>query len=168
MRKRYWARNFLGWPRFSAVKPNLTHKRLAEMEIDRRLCAIVTQNVDNLHSKAGSEAVTELHGNGYKVICIGHNGKNRCGYSISRDDFQLILASYNQDLKEKAETMHAQSFRPDGDVEISSDDIKKFYLPQCPQVSLDFFVHFSSYFNFLIILFKVHGRFEAKHRIFRR
>jgi hypothetical protein len=68
------------------------------------------------------------------VVCIGHQGKDRCGYSIDRHDFQEILESFNQELKEKAEAMHSESFRPDGDVEISSDDIKRFYLPQCPQV----------------------------------
>ncbi|KAG5666560.1 hypothetical protein PVAND_014578 [Polypedilum vanderplanki] len=133
IRKRYWARNFLGWPKFSNVQPNLTHKKLAEMEKDKKLLHIVTQNVDNLHAKAGSKEFTELHGNGYKVICVGHEGKDRCGYSIDRHDFQKILESFNQDLKEKAEIMKSESFRPDGDVEISSDDIKKFYLPQCPQ-----------------------------------
>lgn len=69
-------------------------------------------------------------GNGYKVICIGHNGQNRCGYSIDRHDFQKILESFNQDLLDKARDFQSQSFRPDGDVEISQDDIKKFYLPQ--------------------------------------
>ena len=64
------------------------------------------------------------------MICIGHNGKDRCGYSIPRHDFQQILESFNQELREKADTFKAQSFRPDGDVEISNEDIKKFYLPQ--------------------------------------
>ncbi|CAG9811990.1 unnamed protein product [Chironomus riparius] len=133
LRKRYWARNFIGWPKFSSVEPNLTHIKLAEMEKDSKVLHVVTQNVDNLHAKAGSKAVTELHGNGYKVICIGHNGKDRCGYSIPRHDFQQILESFNQELRDKADTFKAQSFRPDGDVEISNEDIKKFYLPQCPQ-----------------------------------
>jgi NAD+-dependent protein deacetylase sirtuin 4 len=79
--------------------------------------------------------VTELHGNGFKVICIGTNGKDRCGYSIDRHDFQKILQSFNAELIEKANQFQAQSFRPDGDVEISSEDIQKFYLPACPQCS---------------------------------
>lgn len=134
LRKRYWARNFIGWPKFSAVQPNLTHIKLAKMEKERRLIHVVTQNVDNLHMKAGSKEVTELHGNGFNVICIGTNGKDRCGYSIDRHDFQKILQSFNAELLEKAKQVRSEiSFRPDGDVEISSEDIQKFYLPACPQ-----------------------------------
>jgi NAD-dependent deacetylase sirtuin 4 len=133
IRKRYWARNFIGWPRFSAVEPNFTHKKLAKMEKELKILHVVTQNVDNLHGKAGSEEFTELHGNGYKVICIGTNGKDRCDYSIDRHDFQQVLQSFNAELIEKANKVHAQSFRPDGDVDISSSDIQKFYLPACPQ-----------------------------------
>lgn len=105
--------------------------QLAKMEKELRILHIVTQNVDNLHAKAGSKEITELHGNGFNVICIGTNGKDRCGYSIERHDFQKILQSFNAELLEK--TTGVQSFRPDGDVEISSEDIKKFYLPACPQ-----------------------------------
>lgn len=103
------------------------------MEKELRLLHIVTQNVDNLHTKAGSNEVTELHGNGYNVICIGTNGKDRCDYSIDRHDFQQILQSFNAELIERANQVRSQSFRPDGDVEISSEDIQKFYLPACPQ-----------------------------------
>lgn len=103
------------------------------MEKELRLSHIVTQNVDNLHAKAGSKEYTELHGNGFKVICIGTNGKDKCGYSIDRHDFQRILQTFNADLIEKANQIRAeQSFRPDGDVDISNDDINKFYLPACP------------------------------------
>lgn len=125
LRKRYWARNFLGWPRFSSIEPNATHKMLAKMERELRLSHIITQNVDNLHRKAGSKEVTELHGNGFTIICLS------CDYSIPRHDFQLILSQLNPHLRDK--TIDSQSFRPDGDVEISQDDIDKFYLPDCPK-----------------------------------
>lgn len=69
----------------------------------------------------------------YKVVCIGHNGKDKCGYEISRHDFQQILESFNGDLREKANQINSQSMRPDGDIEISQEDIQKFYLPSCPQ-----------------------------------
>lgn len=135
-RKRYWARNFLGWGKFSSVQPNATHYKLAEMERENRLSHIITQNVDNLHGKAGSKQVTELHGNGYTVSCIGAGEKdNPCNYSIPRHDFQQILTSFNQALLEKVknyESSDEKSMRPDGDIEISQDDIKNFYLPGCP------------------------------------
>lgn len=138
-RKRYWARNFLGWPKFSSVQPNATHYKLAEMELENRISHIVTQNVDNLHWKAGSKKYTELHGNGYKVICIGGGEKdNQCNYSIDRHDFQQILTSFNQNLIDKVKSLESslkdeKSMRPDGDVEISQDDIENFYLPACPE-----------------------------------
>lgn len=138
-RKRYWARNFLGWPKFSSVEPNATHHKLASMESESRLSHIVTQNVDNLHGKAGSKEVTELHGNGYKVICIGRGEKdNPCNYFIPRHDFQQILTSFNQNLSVKAKEWSEhlkdeKSMRPDGDIEISQEDIESFYLPACPQ-----------------------------------
>ena len=61
-RHRYWARNFAGWPIFSSKMPNKTHLSLAEMERRGKCHWLVTQNVDGLHTKAGSINVTELHG----------------------------------------------------------------------------------------------------------
>ncbi len=103
------------------------------MEREGRLLHIVTQNVDNLHAKAGSSKCIELHGNGYEVKCVGTNGKDGCGYSIDRHDYQKVLHSFNADLIEKANKLMTESFRPDGDVEILQEDITKFYLPACPQ-----------------------------------
>lgn len=61
IRRRYWARNYIGWPRFSSLKPNITHKILKNLEYVGKVGCIITQNVDNLHSKAGSKEVIELH-----------------------------------------------------------------------------------------------------------
>jgi NAD+-dependent protein deacetylase sirtuin 4 len=106
------------------------------MERELRLSQIITQNVDNLHGKAGSKEVTELHGNGYKVICIGRGEKeNTCDYSIARHDFQLILNQLNPKLLEKASLFETspEKQRPDGDIEILQDDIDQFFLPECPK-----------------------------------
>ena len=65
-RHRYWARNFVGWPIFSAKQPNSAHISLAELEKHGYIHWLVTQNVDSLHFKAGSERVTELHGTSAK------------------------------------------------------------------------------------------------------
>ncbi|MGI6157543.1 MAG: NAD-dependent protein deacylase [Saccharofermentanales bacterium] len=51
------------------IEPNAAHRKLAEMEAKGRLDAIVTQNVDGLHQKAGSHNVFELHGNGNTFYC---------------------------------------------------------------------------------------------------
>lgn len=50
-------------------EPNITHKFLAKLEQKGKLLAIVTQNIDGLHQKAGSKNVIELHGTVYKNYC---------------------------------------------------------------------------------------------------
>lgn len=54
--------------------PNITHIKLAELEKKGKLQAIVTQNIDGLHQKAGSKKVLELHGSIYRNYCM--NCKN--------------------------------------------------------------------------------------------
>ena len=51
------------------VKPNITHKKLAELEEKGKLLAVVTQNIDGLHQKAGSKKVYELHGTTFRNYC---------------------------------------------------------------------------------------------------
>lgn len=51
------------------VEPNAAHEALATLEAGGSLHALVTQNTDGLHRKAGSEHVIELHGNAHRVIC---------------------------------------------------------------------------------------------------
>lgn len=140
IRKRYWARNFVGWPRFSNCQSNSTHIALSRFERDGRLSGIVTQNVDRLHSKAGSQNVVEVHGSAYDVMCLG------CDYTILRHDFQDILNSLNRNMIDRSEMV-----RPDGDVEISQvsslasskwtlklidptlqEYIDSFQIPPCP------------------------------------
>ena len=52
-----------------AAEPNVTHRRLAELEAEGHLAAVVTQNIDGLHQKAGSRTVYELHGSLYRNYC---------------------------------------------------------------------------------------------------
>lgn len=54
-------------------EPNITHKKLAEWEAQGKLAAVVTQNIDGLHQKAGSKTVYELHGSVLRNYCV------RCG-----------------------------------------------------------------------------------------
>lgn len=116
IRKRYWARNFVGWPRFSKVEPNLTHLTLAKLENEHnKILGIVTQNVDNLHYKAGSENVVELHGSAYRIKCLS------CKFQTSRHEFQTILEKLNPDMRETSNFI-----RPDGDVELSDVSVQIF------------------------------------------
>lgn len=50
-------------------EPNITHKVLAKWEREGRLSAVVTQNIDGLHQKAGSKRVYELHGSVLRNYC---------------------------------------------------------------------------------------------------
>ena len=54
-------------------EPNITHKVLARWENEGKLLAVVTQNIDGLHQKAGSKRVYELHGSVLRNYCT------RCG-----------------------------------------------------------------------------------------
>lgn len=54
----------------SGFKPNAAHLKLAEMEAKGKLKAIVTQNIDGLHQKAGSKTVYELHGSTLRNYCL--------------------------------------------------------------------------------------------------
>ena len=58
---------------FPDAEPNRAHKALAKLEAEGRLKAVVTQNIDGLHQKAGSKAVMELHGSVLRNYC------QRCG-----------------------------------------------------------------------------------------
>ena len=51
------------------AKPNAAHKALAKLEQEGKLRAVVTQNIDGLHQKAGSRKVLELHGSVHRNFC---------------------------------------------------------------------------------------------------
>lgn len=55
------------------IQPNAAHLKLAELERQGKLLAVVTQNVDGLHEKAGSRSIYNLHGSIYQNRCV------RCG-----------------------------------------------------------------------------------------
>ena len=60
-------------------EPNVTHKVLARWEREGKLSAVVTQNIDGLHQKAGSQNVLELHGSVLRNYCV------RCHRSYSAE-----------------------------------------------------------------------------------
>lgn len=54
----------------TGVMPNAAHRKLAEFEAAGKLSAVVTQNIDGLHQKAGSKRVYELHGSTLRNYCM--------------------------------------------------------------------------------------------------
>ena len=96
-------------------EPNVTHKVLAKWEEEGRLAAVVTQNIDGLHQKAGSKRVFELHGSVLRNYCTrchkfypaefirdsGGVPKCDCGGTV-KPDVVLYEESLDQDTIEKA------------------------------------------------------------------
>ena len=71
---------------FGKVKPNAAHYALAELEANQMLAAVITQNVDHLHTEAGSRVVYEFHGSLKKVVCL----KCRAKYTVSDIDLNIL------------------------------------------------------------------------------
>lgn len=84
-RKKYWLRSYESYPAMRDAKPNAGHLAIAVMEKAGRLLAVVTQNIEELHQRAGNTRVIELHGTAMRVSCL------ECGKSYSRDFFQDIM-----------------------------------------------------------------------------
>lgn len=68
----FWAfyKNVMLYPH---AQPNAAHQALKRLEDEGRLSAVITQNIDGLHQKAGSKRVLELHGTVHRNFCL------RCG-----------------------------------------------------------------------------------------
>ena len=68
-----------------SAKPNPAHLKLAQLEKERKLTAIVTQNIDGLHQAAGSEKVYELHGSVLRNYCMSCNKFYDVEYIVNSD-----------------------------------------------------------------------------------
>ncbi|CAG7834737.1 unnamed protein product [Allacma fusca] len=123
-RKRYWARNYVGWPKFSSAEPNEAHKTVREWEVEGKVGVLVTQNVDRLHHKAGSTSAIELHGTGYEVICL------QCkDFREDRHQFQKVLDDSNPHFMVEG---NGNEIRPDGDIDLDPSQVEQFVIPPCP------------------------------------
>ncbi|MEO7013940.1 MAG: NAD-dependent protein deacetylase [Dokdonella sp.] len=121
-RRRYWARNMLGWGRFGHASPNLAHEALARLEHGGKQQVLLTQNVDRLHQAAGSRNVIDLHGRMDVVVCLA------CQHSSARELLQEELLARNP-----AWVDLAASPAPDGDADIERADFSAFDVPDCTQ-----------------------------------
>jgi NAD-dependent protein deacetylase/lipoamidase len=72
-RRETWRRGLETFPVVVAAQPNAAHRALVDLERRGRLTAVVTQNIDGLHLRAGHDPdrVIELHGNSHGVRCLG-------------------------------------------------------------------------------------------------
>jgi NAD-dependent SIR2 family protein deacetylase len=122
VQRRYWARSMIGWPVLAQARPNAGHAALAALEAGGHIGALLTQNVDGLHQRAGSQAVLELHGNIHAVLCLD------CGTRVTRASVQDRLLEANPQVANAA----AQPL-PDGDAQVEPEFLDDFNLPVCGQ-----------------------------------
>ncbi|OPX11003.1 NAD-dependent protein deacetylase [Mycobacterium sp. AT1] len=111
-RQRYWARNHVGWRHMHATLPNAGHRALAALERAGVVTSVITQNVDLLHTKAGSEVVVNLHGTYADVVCLG------CGSTMTRAQLADELEALNPGFAERAERVGGIAVAPDADAMI--------------------------------------------------
>ncbi|MGD9633852.1 MAG: NAD-dependent deacetylase [Pirellulales bacterium] len=69
-RHEYWRQKCEAHREFAAAGPNAGHRALAEWETAGRIRGVITQNIDELHQRAGSRNVLELHGTARRAACL--------------------------------------------------------------------------------------------------
>lgn len=124
-RQRYWARNHIGWRHMHATLPNAGHRALAQLERAGVVTGLITQNVDLLHTKAGSRAVVNLHGTYAQVVCL------QCGHTMSRDELAAELERLNPGFTERAEAVGGIAVAPDADAMVT--ETASFRFLDCPR-----------------------------------
>ena len=132
-RRRYWARSYIGWQRFSRAQPNRGHRAVARLQRAGLLRGLITQNVDGLHQAAGAQDVVELHGSLDQVVCL------TCDDRTGRRRLHDRLAAANPlftDLVSAAASgpdgsRVSSQIRPDGDIVLDNSVTDRFRLPVC-------------------------------------
>ena len=122
-RQRYWARNHVGWRHMDETLPNAGHRALAALEHAGVVSGVITQNVDLLHTKAGSRDVVNLHGTYAEVICLN------CGHTMTRATLAEMLEAANPGFVERAEAIGGIAVAPDADAVVA--DTSTFAIIDC-------------------------------------
>jgi NAD-dependent SIR2 family protein deacetylase len=112
-RQRYWARNHVGWRHMDDTQPNAGHRAVAALERNGVVNGVITQNVDLLHTKAGSRDVINLHGTYAQVICLS------CGQSRSRAALAEGLDALNSGFTERVKAVGGLAVAPDADAVVA-------------------------------------------------
>ncbi|MFJ8034768.1 NAD-dependent protein deacetylase [Streptomyces sp. NPDC096032] len=119
-RRRYWARSHLGWRTFGRARPNTGHRAVAAFARHGLLAGVITQNVDGLHQRAGSEDVVELHGSLERVVCLS------CGAFSARRELARRLEAANPGFDPVA-----GGINPDGDADLTDAQVGDFQVLPC-------------------------------------
>ncbi|SCG16414.1 NAD-dependent protein deacetylase, SIR2 family [Micromonospora echinofusca] len=119
-RRRYWARSHLGWRMIARATPNEGHRAVARLQRGGLVDGIITQNVDGLHTAAGSAQVVELHGRLDEVVCLD------CGNQTSREELDRRLREVNPGFDARVTAVN-----PDGDVDLADEQVAGFRTVGC-------------------------------------
>ncbi|OBA34921.1 NAD-dependent deacetylase [Rhodococcus sp. 852002-51564_SCH6189132-a] len=122
-RQRYWARNHVGWKHMDAARPNPGHRALAALERAGSVVGAITQNVDLLHTKAGSRQVVDLHGTYAQVRCLS------CEHRISRFTLHERLCAANPGFDDRMRATTGLEVAPDADAVVT--DTEDFVVVDC-------------------------------------
>ncbi|GKC59774.1 sirtuin 2 [Tanacetum coccineum] len=116
-RKRCWAYSYPMWRKFKEAKPGPAHTALASLEKANRISLIITQNIDGLHHRVGSNAC-DIHGTVHIVTCVN------CGFCLPRDVFEDRMNAFNPEWEKPAD-------KPDLIVSENNYWDKVLHLPTC-------------------------------------
>jgi NAD-dependent deacetylase sirtuin 4 len=154
-RQRYWGRGMVGWRSFDQKHPAAGHTAISALEqmgrlgvafsdkaefyndvrdvmdgvhkyAGQRQLSLITQNVDTLHRRAGSQHLIELHGRTDRLKCM------QCGTYRDRKCFHTDLETLNSDWLAQAlqQTTHGD-MRPDGDAAVQTENYDPIQIPPC-------------------------------------
>lgn len=127
LRARYWARSLRGWRYFAGARPNNTHLSLAALGRAGYVDGVITQNVDGLHTKAGSANVIDLHGRNDVVECLSCSARRpRMEY---QEELEVVNAAWM--LENLPPLGDDDDIRADGDAHLLRDDFRGFRVPSC-------------------------------------
>jgi NAD-dependent SIR2 family protein deacetylase len=126
-RRRYWARNHIGWSHLRRADPNDGHAAAARLEHRGLLTGLITQNVDRLHEDAGNVNVVDLHGRFDQVVCLA------CQRRYSRSLLAGVLEELNPDFLTEALAAGVVEMAPDADATVEDSElIAGFVVANCP------------------------------------
>lgn len=135
-RRRYWSRAFIGWEQFASARPNDGHRAVVALERHGLVDMVITQNVDELHQRAGSRRVVDLHGTLRVVRCL------TCGDRVPREEVQRRLAAANPLFRPGtgpggSAIPELTPVQPDGDVALPDAATDAFTLVPCLRCGAD-------------------------------
>lgn len=135
-RQRYWARSFLGYPPVSAARPNQIHETVAQMFDAKLFNALVTQNVDGLHTYSHprlADRTTEIHGSLHEVVCLDCRAKVH--RQTVQDRMRTLNPAWNDlELPKRDGSQKTIRTNPDGDVDLPKESgvtYETFRYPAC-------------------------------------